>query len=305
MSGSDSGNPLYQKGDAYEALHFVADGVGGVRWMTVSHLCAAVAPAASQAAVQLTAEQVKALVAKLGDADFKVREAAQKELVQAGPAVLDALEQAAKSDDAEVKQRAAEAIKEIRDAIALAVSQEVAKNYLWSYTLDNGAIGSPVVYGGAAYVIGQDWKLHAVDVKTGKKVWAFDLPVKGMAQVSAGEKVVAADRGHVPDGLRRQGRQAALAEGPRPAAGGPAARGGAGRPGAAPRRPIGGAIMRVAARWDRRCPRPGSWATWSSPGSGRTSSRRSRRSAATTPGRLTPNRTAWPAIPSSLTASRT
>jgi outer membrane protein assembly factor BamB len=147
--------------------------------------------AGAEPAKQLTADQVKALIVKLGDADFKVREAAQKDLAAAGPSALGALEQATESDDAEVKQRATEAIKQIKNAIALAVSQDVAKNYLWSYPVGNGIIGSPVVYGGAAYVTGQDLTIHAVDAKTGKEAWTFALPVKGMPQVSAGEKVVA------------------------------------------------------------------------------------------------------------------
>jgi hypothetical protein len=163
--------------------------------LMVAAVCGMVAvcelPAAgAEPAKQLSADQLKALIAKLGDADFKVREAAQKDLVGAGPAALDALEQAAKSDDAEVKQRAAEAIKQIKNAIALGVSLEVAKNYLWSYNLDNGVIGSPVVYKGVAYVTAQDMTLHAVDVKTGKKIWDSTPPVKGMPQVSAGDQVV-------------------------------------------------------------------------------------------------------------------
>jgi outer membrane protein assembly factor BamB len=149
--------------------------------------------AASEPAKTSTADQIKALVAKLGDKDFKVRDAAQKDLVQAGPAALDALEQAAKSGDAEVKQRAAEAVKQIKNAVAMAVSLDMAKNYLWSYTIQNGVIGAPAVSGGKAYVIeqGPDWKLHAVDLKTGKNAWTAGVRERGQPQVSAGEKVVA------------------------------------------------------------------------------------------------------------------
>ena len=147
-------------------------------------------PAASQAAKALTADQVKAAIARLADKDFKVRAAAQKELVQGGPAVLDALEQATKNDDAEVRQRAADAIKEIKAAVAAATSLELAKNFLWSYPMENGANSSPVVVGGMAYVTGQDGKLHAVDSKTGKVIWMVALPTRGASQVSADEKVV-------------------------------------------------------------------------------------------------------------------
>jgi outer membrane protein assembly factor BamB len=152
---------------------------------------------AAEPAKSLTADQVKALIAKLGDADFKVRDAAQKDLVHAGPAALDALEQAAKSGDAEVKQRAAEAIKQIKDAVALADTQEMAKNYVWSHAIQNGAIGSPVVLGGMAYVVGQGPTLHAVDIKTGKEAWSYSMPTKGSPLVSAGEKVIALTVGRI------------------------------------------------------------------------------------------------------------
>ena len=159
-------------------------------------LCQTPAPA-SQPAKILTADHVKALIAKLGDADFKARDAAQKELVAAGPAVLDALDQAAKSDDAEVKSRAKATTKEIRDGIAKVVSAELAKKCDWSYPLPNGALDAPVLHEGKAYVVGLDWKLHAVDAKTGKPAWAADLSARGQVQVSIGEKVVALISGTV------------------------------------------------------------------------------------------------------------
>ena len=152
----------------------------------------AAATSAGQPAGSLSAEQVKALIATLGDADFKTRAAAQKELVAAGASVLDALEQATKSGDAEVKQRAEDAIRKINVGVVVTTSKALAKNQLWSYAIDNGAISAPAVAGGKAYVMGQNWKLHAVDVKTGKTVWVTDTAIKGWGQFFAGEKVVAA-----------------------------------------------------------------------------------------------------------------
>ncbi|MFB3891413.1 MAG: PQQ-binding-like beta-propeller repeat protein [Phycisphaerae bacterium] len=155
----------------------------------------AAGPNAGAPAKALTADQIKALIGKLGDADFKTRAAAQKELVEAGPAVLPALEEAARSSDAEIKQRAADAIKEIRDAIAAVASAELAKNYLWSFNIANGVMYGPAVAAGRAYAIGRDWRLYAVDIKTGKEAWNAELPAKASAQMSAGEKVLAVAQG--------------------------------------------------------------------------------------------------------------
>ncbi len=145
------------------------------------------------AAKALSAEQVRSLIEKLGAEDAKTRQAAQQELTEAGPAVLPALAEAIKSDDAEVKARAEACTLEIKARIARAASEELAKQYAWSYLIEKGAITTPVVSGGMAYVMGLDKQLQAVDIKTGKKVWAAALiPGFSFAQTSVNEKVVVA-----------------------------------------------------------------------------------------------------------------
>jgi len=66
-------------------------------------------PAPSPAKIQLWVKQ-------LGDESFKVREEATQNLIKAGYAAFDAVTQATKSKDAEVKQRASRILKQIEKA---------------------------------------------------------------------------------------------------------------------------------------------------------------------------------------------
>ncbi len=59
--------------------------------------------------------QIDSLVSQLGDNDFKKRETASQLLVRAGKPALPSLEKATKSDDAEVRRRAATCIEKIQD----------------------------------------------------------------------------------------------------------------------------------------------------------------------------------------------
>lgn len=139
-----------------------------------------------------TQEQIKTWIKQLDDADYKIRSTAQKSLTDAGTAALDALAEAARSNQAEVKQRAEQAIKDIRNAQLTEASAEAARNYLWSCPIESGPAGSPAVSGGRAYLTSADRKLHAVDLKTGKALWAVALPAgrSSSMQVSAGDRVV-------------------------------------------------------------------------------------------------------------------
>jgi hypothetical protein len=58
-------------------------------------------------------EKIKALIVKLGDDEFTVREQAAQELTEMGPSALPALKVATKAKDAEVARRAKAAIEEI------------------------------------------------------------------------------------------------------------------------------------------------------------------------------------------------
>jgi outer membrane protein assembly factor BamB len=150
---------------------------------------------ASQPASQASAERIKSLIDRMGDADSTVRDAAQRELIQIGQGAMDALVQATKNPDAEVRSRATEIVREIRASATLALSKGLAKNHLWSFEIPAGTIGSPVVFGERLYVVGGDWKLYSIDTKAGKKVWDADHQGKGSFALAAGEKVAAIIQG--------------------------------------------------------------------------------------------------------------
>lgn len=59
-------------------------------------------------------ERAKKLVRQLGDEDFSVREKASKELVRLGAVAARALEEASRSDDAEVRRRARSCLKQLK-----------------------------------------------------------------------------------------------------------------------------------------------------------------------------------------------
>ncbi|MFB3893010.1 MAG: PQQ-binding-like beta-propeller repeat protein [Phycisphaerae bacterium] len=154
--------------------------------------------AADPATAPATPAQIKTLVDQLGDKDFKVRAAAERELVRIGVPAIDALGQAAMAGDAEVRQRAARAVNEINAAATVAASRELAKGLIWSYPIKNGGIGAPAVSGGSAYAVGKDMQLHRVDIRTGKKVWAVDLKDRAFgSEIFAGPKVVFLTQGMV------------------------------------------------------------------------------------------------------------
>ena len=145
----------------------------------------------SRPATQASPEKIRALIEQLGDKNFKLRAAAENQLIVIGAPALEAMRKATESTDAEIKSRAAALVIEIDAAISAAASDEMAKNYLWSYPIKDGCVGAPAVFGDTAYAIGKDGKFHAVDIKTGKKVWAAD-PGDGIwgAEVFAGNEVV-------------------------------------------------------------------------------------------------------------------
>jgi hypothetical protein len=62
-------------------------------------------------------KRVASAVAKLGSTDFTEREAAGKELLKLGAKAYPALLEAAKSDDAEVKRRAEDLVRQLREAV--------------------------------------------------------------------------------------------------------------------------------------------------------------------------------------------
>src|SRR5437588_10457527 len=60
-------------------------------------------------------KEIQALISKLGDPDFKARDAAQKALAAYGADSIPALEEAAKGDDPEIASRAQAVIQSLRN----------------------------------------------------------------------------------------------------------------------------------------------------------------------------------------------
>lgn len=141
---------------------------------------------------KFTAEQIKALIAKLDSEALADREAAQKQLVQAGPAALDALKEATNAKEPEIKERAAEAIEQINTNLAAAATEAITKNYLWSCPIKNCLGAKPIIAGGKAYVTDGSAILYAVDLKTGKVAWKATLPEAEAALCGSGDKAVMA-----------------------------------------------------------------------------------------------------------------
>ncbi len=168
------------------------------KWVRLSVTAAAVAVLCVAFGVA-TAEgpsdaKIQDLVAKLGDNDFKTREASQKELIEIGTPAKAAVEKALTSDDAEVKERAEVVFKAILAGESDRASKAIAKGVKWSFPVASGVTGSPVVVKGVAYTIGADRKLYVVDIKTGKELWTTDQFGPGtsgpLGQVVATEEMV-------------------------------------------------------------------------------------------------------------------
>lgn len=76
------------------------------------------APPAAITPDQVMAEEAKALIAKLGDDDFKTREAATADLRKLGRAALPHIKEATKSENPEIKARAEKLVAELDPAPA-------------------------------------------------------------------------------------------------------------------------------------------------------------------------------------------
>ena len=106
------------------------------------------------------AKKVAAAVKRLGDVEFEKREAASKELREVGLHAYPALEEAAKSPDAEVAKRAAALLGEIREKVSADDLTFPKKDRVQTaeFTV-TGRITSPVLRAKTAYFPESDLKL--------------------------------------------------------------------------------------------------------------------------------------------------
>ena len=130
-------------------------------------------------------------IKQLGDGSFKVREAAQKKLLEIGPPALNQVAKAVKSEDAEVSRRAEEILKVISKQAARRNDEAIKKNLLWKVRLAKPVSGTMRVSGGVACLGCDDSRVRAVDVKTGKAVWSLHTGGDGWT--------VCGDTVYVPD----------------------------------------------------------------------------------------------------------
>ncbi|MFB3893388.1 MAG: PQQ-binding-like beta-propeller repeat protein [Phycisphaerae bacterium] len=137
-------------------------------------------------------DRIADLIRNLGSDEYKVRTSAQEQLLEAGPSARALLEKAAAGDDAEVRQRAAEILSQIAATEKESSAQAIRKNVLWTFPVNGGAAGPPVVAGGKVVFLGADRKLYAVDAANGKEAWGL-----GTFTIKVGE----CDQPVISDGL--------------------------------------------------------------------------------------------------------
>ena len=149
--------------------------------------------AGAEAAKDAPTEKVVAeLIKQLGDGSFKVREAAQKKLIEIGPPALDQVATAVKSEDAEVSRRAEEILKVISKQAASRNDEAIKKNLLWQLPLANLPTGHVRISKGVVCLQDGDGWIRAVDVKTGKSIWSHRSD-KGLCWTVLGDTVYAPD----------------------------------------------------------------------------------------------------------------
>lgn len=138
------------------------------------------APASSPATLPATSPalspaEIQKLIEQLGNNNFRIRDAAQKKLIDAGEGAKAEVELALKSDDLETRQRAKLILEEIQRTIREQATKRLLSAFVWNFPTSPGLTGSPTVIKGVTYVVNaKERKLYAVDCKTGKELWTFD-----------------------------------------------------------------------------------------------------------------------------------
>jgi WD40 repeat protein len=128
---------------------------------------AAVALARSEGAPPATDAEIARLIEQLGSGEFAEREQAQKRLAEVGEAALGPLRKALESDDAEVRRRARELVRDIERRL---FGEQLC---LVGHT---GDVVSVVVSGDATLVVsgGNDGTARVWDLKEGKELRRLD-----------------------------------------------------------------------------------------------------------------------------------
>jgi outer membrane protein assembly factor BamB len=133
------------------------------------------APPAPQAAGK---PAISAAVRNLGDASWRIREDAQKQLIDAGAPAIEELRKALQSEDVEVRQRAQNILQVISKGMLEGASQAVEKARLWKAPAKDGVASPAAVASGVVCFFTFNGTLRAVDANTGKGKWDFEDLVK-------------------------------------------------------------------------------------------------------------------------------
>ena len=136
-------------------------------------------------------ERIDALVHQLGDVEFQMRQAASQELVNIGEPALPALRKATSDADPEIRWRAAEAVRAVRERIRAATTKKALAElqgtwHLVSYQIDGKQVrGEDKNY--RFTVRGDKWSSHdggqllqagtIARIEVQEKFNAIDLPI--------------------------------------------------------------------------------------------------------------------------------
>ena len=146
-----------------------------------------------------SAERIRQLVSQLGDDSYQVREQAQKQLIEIGPPATAAVQEATRSDDPEVKQRAGKILKAITSGSFARSSEMVARGKIWQ--VSGLQVIGPMRIAAGVLCFQTSNRLQAVNAATGKTLWSvpiteagwWTLAGKAVYVVGPGKKLTALD----------------------------------------------------------------------------------------------------------------
>ena len=118
------------------------------------------------------ADEIAALIRQLGDSRYKVRDAAEKKLIEIGwPAVVEEAEKALASDDFEVRLRARRVLDALADDYRRWATKEVLGSMLWRRTVRAEPVRLAAGGEGVLWLGDKAGALCGLDARSGKERW--------------------------------------------------------------------------------------------------------------------------------------
>ena len=140
------------------------------------------------------------LINALGDDRYRVREEAQKKLIEIGAPALEGVKAALNSPDPEVKARAEAIVAQIERNVVAARNEAARKKLLWTFTDGGGIAGAPAALKDGLCLVGEDGKLYVLDQKGKVKLrldLSAELPFTAAPAVGEGMAFVATRAGRL------------------------------------------------------------------------------------------------------------